>query len=94
MICGGVTETKRIPGRFLTELSTGRLAAPVSIAPRRRRLAFRLVMDLGLPTMIVPAGMFTGQGKRILIAWNSSREAARALHDPMPFLQRAELVSV
>ena len=50
-------------------------------------------MDLGLPTMVVPAGMFTGQGKRILIAWNSSREAARALHDPMPFLQRAELVS-
>jgi hypothetical protein len=43
--------------------------------------------------MVVPAGMLTSLGNRILVAWNGSREAARALHD-MPFLQQAELVSV
>ena len=60
---------------------------------RRRGLAVCPLMDLGRPAMVVPAGMLTSLGNRILVAWNGSREAARALHD-MPFLQQAELVSV
>ena len=53
------------------------------------------MMDSGSPTLVMPyAGIFTTLGKRILAAWKGSREAARAVHDAMPFLQRAELVSV
>jgi nucleotide-binding universal stress UspA family protein len=33
-------------------------------------------------------------GKRILIAWKDVREAARAVHDAMPLLQRADAVCV
>src|SRR3546814_1328284 len=33
-------------------------------------------------------------GKRILLAWNGSREAARAAHDALPFLKKAEAVTV
>ena len=61
--------------------------------PRRRGLAICPLKDLGRPTMVVPAGMFTSLGNRILVDWNGSREAARALHDAMPSLQQAELVS-
>ena len=47
------------------------------------------------PVLVVP---FTGAplpvGKRILIAWSGSREAARALGDSLPFLARAEEVHV
>src|SRR3546814_17284218 len=33
-------------------------------------------------------------GKRILLAWNGSRETARAAHDALPFLKKAEAVTV
>jgi nucleotide-binding universal stress UspA family protein len=32
-------------------------------------------------------------GERVLIAWKSSREAARAVHDAMPFLSGAKYVT-
>ncbi|MDP6475833.1 MAG: universal stress protein [Alphaproteobacteria bacterium] len=64
-------------------------------APRKRGLPIELVMDSGRPMLVVPyAGNFTTLGERILVAWNGSREATRAVHDAMPFLRRAELVSV
>ncbi len=64
-------------------------------APRKSGLAVNLVMHSGRPMLLVPyAGTFAAPGKRILIAWNGSREAARAVNDAMPFLRRAELVSV
>lgn len=33
-------------------------------------------------------------GKRILIAWKGTREAARAVHDALPLLQRAEAIRI
>jgi nucleotide-binding universal stress UspA family protein len=49
-----------------------------------------LVMSIGRPVLYVPrAGRFDDCGERVLIPWNASREAARALEDGLPFLQRA-----
>lgn len=54
-----------------------------------------IVFNGGRPTLIVPhAGQFAGIGKRILIAWDGSRAATRALTDAIPLLQRAALVHV
>ena len=48
-----------------------------------------------LTILVVPyAGRFEAVGKRVVIAWNSSREAARAVHDAMPLLAAAEAVTV
>ena len=45
------------------------------------------------PVMIVPPGASTGEiGKRILLAWNGSAEAARALRAALPMLKEAEVV--
>jgi nucleotide-binding universal stress UspA family protein len=45
--------------------------------------------------LIVPyAGHFDNVGRRVLIAWNATREAARAVSDAMPLLTSAELVTV
>jgi nucleotide-binding universal stress UspA family protein len=33
-------------------------------------------------------------GERIVVAWNTSREATRAVHDAMPILERAQKVTV
>ena len=64
-------------------------------APCKIGLVVNIVMHYGRPILLVPcAGTFAAPGKRVLIAWNCSREAARAVNDAMPFLRRAELVSV
>ena len=45
--------------------------------------------------LVVPyAGQFAALGRRVLVAWDGTREAARAVHDAMPLLGRAEPVTV
>jgi nucleotide-binding universal stress UspA family protein len=54
-----------------------------------------VVMNSGRPVLIVPyAGRFDNVGKRVLVAWDGSLEAARAITAAMPLLNRAELVQV
>jgi nucleotide-binding universal stress UspA family protein len=69
------------PDRVETEL----------IRPRPEQVA----LASGRPVLIVPyAGHFDNVGRRIVIAWNATREAARAVSDAMPLLMSAELVTV
>jgi len=49
----------------------------------------------GRPILVVPyAGHFETVGRRILIGWNATREATRAVNDAMPLLAAAEVVTV
>ena len=58
-------------------------------------LAHRLVLAAGRPVLVMPyAGEFGTVGKRVLLAWNASREATRATTDALPFLQAADQVIV
>lgn len=55
----------------------------------------RLVLAAGRPVLILPsAGSFPTIGKRILVAWNPSREATRAVTDAIPQLRLADKVHV
>jgi nucleotide-binding universal stress UspA family protein len=55
----------------------------------------QIVLGCGRPVLVVPyAGDFAEIGRRVLIAWNGSREATRALHDGMFLLEEAETVTV
>ena len=57
--------------------------------------AGKLLLSVGRPVLFVPyAGSFGAPGKRVLVAWNASREAARAVSDALPLLRRAEEVVV
>lgn len=57
--------------------------------------AERLVVESGRPTILVPKGTTQTQcGRRILVAWNGSREATRAIFDALPLLQAAQHVKV
>ncbi|MBI3445743.1 MAG: universal stress protein [Magnetospirillum sp.] len=59
------------------------------------RLADELVMAVGRPVLVVPyAGRFPTLGQRVLVAWNASREATRAIHDALPLLREAQQVRV
>ena len=58
-------------------------------------LAEQVVLHGGRPVLIVPyAGDVGHVGRRIMIAWNAGREAARALNDALPLLHGAEHVAL
>ena len=49
----------------------------------------------GRPALIIPYDWsLEGLGERVLIAWDASREAARAVSDAMPLLEQANSVLV
>jgi len=53
------------------------------------------VIAAGRPVLVVPyAGIFETVGKRILVAWDGTREANRALNDALPLLADADAVTV
>jgi nucleotide-binding universal stress UspA family protein len=60
-----------------------------------RSVPDHLVLGSGGPVLVVPyAGRFDKIGRRVMVAWNGEREAARAVRDAMPILERAESVTV
>lgn len=53
------------------------------------------LLGAGRPVLLVPyIGARPGFGKRALLAWDGSREAARAATDALPLMQQAEKVTV
>lgn len=53
------------------------------------------ILEAGRPVLIVPyAGHYKADFNNILVGWNRSREAARAIGDAMPFLTAAEKVTI
>jgi nucleotide-binding universal stress UspA family protein len=53
------------------------------------------VIKAGAPVLVIPVDWPAGPvGKNIVIAWNGSREAKRAVRDALPLLGRAEKVTV
>ena len=59
------------------------------------RLPQELALGAGRPVLVIPRhGSFPKVGGRVLVAWNGSREATRAVHDALPLLRRAEQVTI
>lgn len=59
------------------------------------QLPEQVILASGRPVIVIPyIGAQAEPPKRILVAWNGSRESARAVHDAMPLLQRAEQVTI
>jgi nucleotide-binding universal stress UspA family protein len=53
-----------------------------------------VVTAAGRPVVIPYAGTFARIGRRVLVAWDGTREANRALHDALPLFGNAEAVTV
>ena len=92
---GDVVATMKLHARYadLTVVGQGRdiVNAPYDL----RFLPEELALGVGRPVVVVPRyGTFETVGKRILVAWNGSREATRAVHDALPLLQRAAKVHI
>jgi len=53
-----------------------------------------VIFASGRPSLLLPANWSGSIGDRIVLGWNGSREATRALADAMPFLAAAQAVHV
>ncbi|KRD79757.1 universal stress protein [Lysobacter sp. Root983] len=61
----------------------------------RERLVSGVLVASGRPMLMVPTSHHSAPGfGKAVIAWKSSRESARALHDAMPWLQRMRSVDL
>ena len=53
------------------------------------------IIGSGMPVMVIPEkGVQDFKGNNILVAWNGSRECAKATHAALPFLRMADKVTV
>jgi nucleotide-binding universal stress UspA family protein len=58
-------------------------------------LVEQVVLNSARPTLIVPQAGHTGSiGDKVMVAWDDSREAARAVSDALPLLRLARQVEV
>ena len=54
-----------------------------------------VLLGSGRPVLVVPyVGDFRTYGEHVVVAWNPTREAARAIADALPILERARKVTV
>ncbi len=54
-----------------------------------------VIMGSGRPVLVVPyIGAKDPIGRRVVVAWDASRESARAVNDALPILEKAESVTV
>jgi nucleotide-binding universal stress UspA family protein len=87
----GYTLQARYSDLVVIGQSTNGPDAPASVGD----FAEQVVVNSPRPVLIVPAaGHAAPVGKRILIAWNASIEAARAVASAIPLLRRAQQVDL
>jgi nucleotide-binding universal stress UspA family protein len=68
---------------------------PADTSGRATAVSARTLMTSGRPLLLVPfAGSFEAIGQNILVGWNGTGEAARAINDALPLLQQAKKVTV
>jgi nucleotide-binding universal stress UspA family protein len=54
-----------------------------------------IVIGCGRPVLMIPyVGRYPQVGHRVLVAWDGSREAVRALNDALPLIRAADVVTV
>lgn len=99
------TEWRVAEGHVVREATTHARYADLTVVPQGLDLGVpsadlgalpeELALAVGRPVLVIPRyGAFAPIGRRVLVAWNGSREATRAVHDALPILARAEQVTV
>jgi len=92
---GDVRDTVAIHARYTDLAVIGQGAQDDASATLPEELCAEVALGAGVPVLAVPyAGTFPSIGKRVLVAWNGSRESTRAVHDALPLLVSAEAVVI
>lgn len=91
---GPHSQTVTLHARY-ADLTVVAQGEPGQDDPETERLPGEVALQAGRPVLVVPyAGSFEVLGRRVMVAWNGSREAVRAVNDALPILKQAERVRV
>lgn len=92
---GDIQDHSLQQARYFDLVVLSQSAASTDQATMADGLPEAIVMGSGRPALIIPRhGKFPVVGERVVVAWNGSREATRAIHDSLPILERAKSVTV
>jgi nucleotide-binding universal stress UspA family protein len=91
----GTASDPALHARYVDLTILGQLDPDRGDADLMRPRPEQVALACGRPVLVVPyAGRFATLGRRVLIGWNASREATRAVNDALPLLIAAEAVTV
>jgi nucleotide-binding universal stress UspA family protein len=92
---GKVSETVVRQARHADLIILGQVDPDHPPPPAGQQLVEDVLMTSGRPILVIPyIGRFETFGTKILVAWNNSREAARAMNDALPLLAMAASVII
>ena len=91
---GDPVEILSLMARY-SDLTVVGQSSPPNTPNGEMTIAHELVLQAGRPILVIPfAGTPCPIGEKVVVAWNGSREAARAVGDSMSILERAGQVDV
>jgi nucleotide-binding universal stress UspA family protein len=91
---GDLMEVTVLQARYADLTIVGQ-ADPEAAGGPARGLPEHLLLGVGHPILVVPyVGPVRTVGERVLVAWNASRAATRAVNDALPILEQATQVTV
>jgi len=92
---GDLLETLVLHARYSDLVVLGQYDRQDDTMADEREAADHVILDSGRPVLVIPhAGHFPVIGDTVIVAWNASREATRAVNDALPLLKTAKAVHV
>lgn len=92
---GVISDVVAMNARYADLTVLGQAALDTKDASAADYLPEQIVLQAGRPVLVVPdVGKDFSIGKHVLVTWNASREATRAVYDALPILRQAEKVSI
>lgn len=94
-VSGYPAQEVAVHGRYADLIILGQLVPDDPWSPLLHPHPEEVALIAGRPILVVPyAGTFERVGQRVLVGWDASREATRAVSDAMPLLTTAASVTV
>jgi nucleotide-binding universal stress UspA family protein len=92
---GYPAQSTALHGRYVDLIVLGQADPDDVLVPLFRPIPEEVAFMAGRPLLVVPyAGSWREIGRHVLVGWDASREATRAINDAMPLLLAAERVTV
>jgi len=92
---GYPSEIAALNGRYVDLIVLGQVDPDDTQAMLSRPLPEEVALAAGRPVLVVPyAGSWREIGRRVLVGWDASREATRAVNEAMPLLRSAQAVTI
>ncbi len=95
LVEGVAAETVSLHARYADLAIIGQHDPAESVISSAAQIAANTLLSSGRPMLVIPyAGKVATLGETVLVGWKSSREAARAVNDALPLLERARSVTI